>query len=147
MTVPHTPYHDASLTPLNVQQSTDVLREMEGDFDRLAESGSHSVFLNMSFSLRECWETLCKEWEIEDSPASGWLHIVVKLRKQGKLNDREYLIGLVDGWLQGAESLLVASDEKFLTTHEDIHSSIWKNLKSSHGKLMASLSGIEQNNA
>jgi len=147
LTIHHPPYHDASKTPLGIQQAADVLRGMEGDFDALEPAGSHGVFLNMSITLRECWETLCKEWEIEDSPASGWLHIVVKLRKQGKLNDREYLVGLVDGWLQGAESLLVASDERFLAAHEDIHSSIWKNLKSSHGKLLGSLSGIEKNNA
>ncbi|MEQ9616415.1 MAG: hypothetical protein RLN60_00095 [Phycisphaerales bacterium] len=145
MTAPRTPYHDPSQTPLSPESAACALREMEGDFEKLVTPGNHATFACMANTLRECWDTLCDTWAIEDAPASGWLHIVVKLRKQGKLNDREYLVGLVDGWLQQAESLLVASDEKFLKAHEDIHSSIWKCLKSSHGKLLASLSGIEKN--
>jgi hypothetical protein len=140
---PRTPYHDAGETPLTVEQAVEALQEMDGDFDDLADKGSHKVFAAMASTLRECWGTLCDAWDLDDSPASGWIHIVVKLRKQGKLNDREYLVGLIDGWLQQAETLLVASDEKFLATHEDIHSSIWKNLKSAHGKLLASLSTMQ----
>jgi len=121
----------------------ETLREMDRDFDRLAETGSHHEFSEMAIVIRECWDTLCDVWELEGSPASGWLHIVVKLRKQGKLNDREYVVGLVDGWLNSAESLLVASDNHFLASHPDIYSAIWKNLKTSHGKLITSLSAIE----
>ena len=138
--MPRTPYHDANATPLTVEQALDAMRGMESDFDELAEQGCHKTFVSMVDTLRACWDTLCDTWNIDDSPASGWIHIVVKLRKQGKLNDREYIVGLVDGWLQQTEMLLVASDEKFLASHEDIHSNIWKNLKSSHGKLLASLS-------